>query len=87
MKLNNGSLIYFGQDAIDACPDGWTCAITGETHMPDEDGYYVYITEEGCIEYASDIPENSTLCCPHCGSTLIADNVVEIPCLDCLRNQ
>jgi len=76
-------LLYFGQDAIDSCPDGWTCAITGNTHMPDEAGYYVYIADEGCIEYGAEYGDH-TLVCPVCGQQILGvEPYIEIECLDC----
>ena len=76
------------EQAVQACPDGWTCIECGDEYSSktvDVKDYYVTYTKEGTLCHSCYQLENNTLSCSNCGSLLLGEQpTIELPsCGNC----
>jgi len=85
------SKTLFKEQAVDSCPDGWSCAHCGDDYSEktvDVEDYYVLITDEGTLCLKCYELENSTLECDTCGYTLHGDTPsIVITCDNCIAEK
>ncbi len=83
------STLLLKEQAVDSCPDGWSCAHCGDEYSEktvNVEDYYVLSTDEGTLCLKCYELENSTLECDSCGYTLHGDTPsIVITCDNCLK--